>query len=231
MSDRSAERIRPSTLKFLADLERHNERDWFNAQKERYLEAHMNMVAFADALVTRMSVHDRISTESGKASLMRIYNDQRFHKDRPPYAPRFGGRLARVKPALRGGYFFRIQPGDRSHVTCGFMGPEASDLKLIRQDIAYDHEPWRRILRSKALRAHLGELFGEELATVPRGYEKDHPAADLLRKKQFLLRRTFTDDKVMSPGFAEEVVKTWRAVRPWFDHMTGVLTTDGNGGG
>ena len=97
MSDRSAERIRPSTLKFLADLERHNERDWFNAQKERYLEAHTNMVAFADALLVRMSKHDRISTESGKASLMRIHNDQRFHKDRPPYAPRFGGRLVRVK--------------------------------------------------------------------------------------------------------------------------------------
>ena len=230
MSDRSAERIRPSTLKFLVDLERHNERDWFNAQKERYLVAHTNMVAFADALLKRMSGHDRISTESGKASLMRIYNDQRFHKDRPPYAPRFGGRLVRVKPALRGGYFFRIQPGDRSHVTCGFLGPESGDLKLIRQDIAYDHGPWRRVLRNKALRACLGELFGEELVTVPRGFEKDHPAADLLRKRQFLLRRAFTDKEVMAPGFVNEVVKTWRAARPWFDHMSAVLTTDGNGG-
>lgn len=230
MSDRSAERIRPSTLDFLADLERHNDRDWFNARKERYLEARMNMIAFADALVARMGQHDRISTQSGTASLMRIYNDLRFHKDHLPYAPRFGGRLVRVKPSLRGGYFFRIQPGDRSHVTCGFMRPEPGDLKRIRLDIAYDHGSWRRILRAKALRSRLGELFGEELATVPRDYEKNHPAADLLRKKQFLLRRAFTDDEVMAPGFAEDVVKTWRAVRPWFDHMTAVLTTDGNGG-
>lgn len=224
-------RIDRGTLIFLAELEKHNDRDWFNTQKERYLDAHGNMVAFADVLLARMNRYDRISTENGKASLMRIYNDQRFHKDRPPYAPRFGGRLARVKPALRGGYFFRIQPGDRSHVTCGFMGPEPGDLKLIRQDIAYDPELWRRILRGKALRSHLGELFGEELTTVPRGFAKDHPAADLLRKKQFLLRRVFTDKEVVAPDFADMVVKTWRAVRPWFDHMSEVLTTDGNGGG
>jgi uncharacterized protein (TIGR02453 family) len=134
-----------------------------------------------------------------------------------------------VKPALRGGYFYRIQPGGRSHITCGFMGPEADDLRLIRQDIDYDHATWRKLLRGKNLRTHFGDLFGEELATVPRGHAKDHPAADLLRKKQFLLRRAFTDKQVIAPDFLDEVVKTYRAVRPWFDHMTTVLTSDGNG--
>lgn len=221
--------IPKSTFTFLAELEDHNERPWFEANKERYLLAHTNMVAFADALLERMQAHDKLSTPSGAKSLMRIYTDQRFHKDKPPYAPRFGGRLVRVKPALRGGYFYRIQPGGRSYVTCGFMGPEASDLRLIRQDIDYDHQTWRKILRGKNLRAHFGELFGEEVATIPRGYALDHPAADLLRKRQFLLRRTFTDKEVLAPGFLEEMVKTFRAVRPWFDHMTAVLTTDGNG--
>lgn len=221
--------IPKSTLSFLDDLEAHNEKPWFEANKPRYQTAHANMVAFAEALLERMRVHDKLSTPSGAKSLMRIYTDQRFHKDKPPYAPRFGGRLARVKPALRGGYFYRIQPGDRSHVTCGFMGPEPEDLRLIRKDIAYDHATWRKILRGKNLRIHFGELFGEEVATVPRGYAKDHPAADLLRKRQFLLRRTFTDKEVLSPVFLDEVVKTYRSVRPWFDHMTAVLTTDGNG--
>lgn len=225
----SPPRIDRATLDFLRALEKNNQRDWFNAHKERYLAALGNMVAFADALLARMSMYDRISTGSGKAGLLRIFADQRFHKDRPPYAPRFGGRLARVKPALRGGYFFRIQPGDRSHVSCGFMGPNPGDLKLIRQDIAYDHEPWRRILRSKVLRSRFGELIGGELLSVPRGIAKDHPAADLLRKKQFLLRRAFTDNEVLDPLFLEEVVKTWRAARPWFNHMSEVLTSDSNG--
>lgn len=221
--------ILPGTLRFLAELEAHNEKPWFEANKQRYLVAHANMVDFADALLERMQAHDKLSTPSGAKSLMRIYTDQRFHKDKPPYAPRFGGRLVRVKPALRGGYFYRIQPGDRSHVTCGFMGPEASDLRLIRQDIDHDHQTWRKILRGKNVRAHFGELFGEEVATIPRGYAKDHPAADLLRKRQFLLRRTFTDKEVLAPGILDEVVLTFRAVRPWFDHMTAVLTSDGNG--
>ena len=229
MSERTSARIAKPTLSFLSELERHNEKPWFEANKERYIAVHDNMVLFSDALLDRMKHHDKLSTPSGRQSLMRIYTDQRFHKDKPPYAPRFGGRLVRVKPALRGGYFFRIQPGDRSHVTCGFMGPVPDDLRLIRQDIAYDHETWRRILRGKNLRAHFGELFGEGVATVPRGFPKDHPAADLLRLKQFLLRRTFTDAHVLAPDFLDEVVKTFRAVRPWFDHMTAVLTSDTNG--
>ena len=222
-------RIDSTTLTYLTDLERRNEKPWFEANKERYQAAHANMVRFADALLERMKVHDRISTPSGKASLMRIYTDQRFHTDKPPYAPRFGGRLARVKPTLRGGYFFRIMPGDRSHVTCGFMGPVADDLRLIRQDIVHDHETWRKILRGKNLRTHFGELVGEEVATAPRGYAKEHSAVDLLRKKQFLLRRSFTDQEVLAPGFLDEVVKSFRAVQPWFDHMTEVLTSDRNG--
>jgi len=67
------------------------------------------------------------------------------------------------------------------------------------------------------------------VSTIPRGYAKDHPAADLLRKRQYLLRRTFADKEVLAPDFLDEVVRTFRAVRPWFDHMTAVLTSDGNG--
>lgn len=221
--------IPQSTLTFLAELEAHNGKPWFEANKDRYLAAHAHMVAFADALLERMRMYDKLSTPSGAKSLMRSYTDQRFHKDKPPYAPRFGGRLVRVKPGLRGGYFYRIQPGGRSHVTCGFMGPEAGDLRLIRQDIDHDHDTWRKILRGKQLRTRFGELFGEEVATMPRGYAKDHRAADLLRKRQFLLRRTFTDADVLGPTFLDEVVSTFRAVRPWFDHMTDVLTSDANG--
>ncbi len=229
MPARTSIRIVETTLAFLGDLEQHNEKPWFESNRDRYLAAHENMVLFADALLERMKVHDKLSTPSGAKSLMRIHTDQRFHKHKPPYAPRFGGRLVRVKPALRGGYFFRIQPGDRSHVTCGFMGPNPDDLRLIRQDIAYDHDTWRKILHGRNLRAHFGELFGEGVATVPRGFAKDHPAADLLRRKQFLLRRTFADAEVLAPGFLYQVVKTFRAARPWFDHMTAVLTSDANG--
>lgn len=222
-------RIERATLTFLSDLEKHNDRDWFTTNKGRYLRAHANMVAFADALIARMNTHDRISTASGKESLMRIYSDQRFHKDRPPYAPRFGGRLVRVKPELRGGYFFRIQPGGRSHITCGFMGPEAADMKHIRADIAYDHRTWERLLKAKAIRRNFGGLLGDQLRSAPRGFAKDHPAIDLLRRTQFLLRHPFTDKEVLGPDFLVQVEGIYKSVRPFFDHMSEVLTTDENG--
>ncbi len=225
----SSARIEPFTLKFLGDLERHNDRDWFAANKDRYLKAQENMNAFADALIERMRKHDRISTATGKESLMRIFTDQRFHKDRPPYAPRFGGRIGRVKPELRGGYFFRIQPGDRSQITCGFMGPEAADLKRIRIDIAQDPATWQRLLNTKTLRTNFGDLIGEQLRTAPVGFPKDHMAIDLLRRKQFLLQRSCTDKEVLAPDFLVRVDALYKSVRPFFDHMSEVLTTDANG--
>ena len=229
MPTRSIARIERATLTFLADLEKHNDRDWFTANKDRYQAAHANMTDFAEALIARMSKHDRIATASGKESLMRIYTDQRFHKDRPPYAPRFGGRLARVKPALRGGYFFRIQPGGRSHVTCGFMGPEPADLKCIRMDIAHDHRTWKRLLGSKAIEQNFRELLGDRLNGAPRGFDKEHPAIELLQRKQFLLRHPFADKEVLASDFLDRVEVLYRSVRPFFDHLSEVLTTDENG--
>ncbi|MBL7952503.1 MAG: DUF2461 domain-containing protein [Flavobacteriales bacterium] len=225
----SVPRIASSTLAFLADLERHNERPWFEANKERYLVAKSDMEAFADALLERMLRHDRIATTSGKRTLLRIYNDQRFHKDRPPYAPRFAGYFARVKPQLRGGYFFHVQPGDRSHITCGFTGPVAEDLKLIRQDIAYDPEQWSKLLRHKSLTRNFGPLSGARLRTAPRGFPKDHPAIDLLCHTQFLFRHPFTDAQVLSPHFADEMNAVFKGIRPFFDHMSEVLIADANG--
>jgi uncharacterized protein (TIGR02453 family) len=222
-------RIQRSTLSFLSDLEANNDREWFAANKQRYLVAQENMKQFADALLERMQRHDNIATESGAKSLMRIYTDQRFHKDRPPYAPRFGGRLARVKPALRGGYFFRIQPGGRSTITCGSMGPNAADLRLIRMDVLYDLPTWKKLLQAKHVRANFNTLQGKQLRTAPRGFPKDHPGIDLLRHTQFLLRRPVPDKQVLAPDFLEQLVSTLRSARPWFDHMSAVLTTDENG--
>lgn len=221
--------ILPATLAFLSDLEKNNDRAWFLAEKDRYTAAQENMVRFADALIDRMRRHDNIATSSGKASLMRIFTDQRFHKDRPPYAPRFGGRLARVKPALRGGYFFHIQPGDRSHLTCGFMGPNASDLRRIRMDMMHDPGTWKHLLNARAIRTTFGGLQGAQIRTVPRGFPKEHEAIDRLRRTQFLLQHPFPDKEVLAPDFVERMDAIYKIVRPLFDHMSEVLTSDADG--
>lgn len=222
--------IQRSTLAYLRDLRQHdNDRDWFEANRARYERALANMRAFADALILHMDQHDRIATPSGAKALMRIYNDRRFHKERPLYKSRFAGSLARVKPALRGGYYFRVQPGD-SYLGCGFWNPEKEDLLRIRLDILYDHEVWEQVLQQPSIRTHWGALEpGRPLKTAPQGFPKEHPAIELLRRKQFVFGTAISDEQVMAPDFVERVSKRFKVLRPWLDHLSEVLTSDENG--
>lgn len=220
--------IHPSTYRFLKDLAKNNNRDWFNARKDRYLEALENVSVFVDALIMKMNTHDSIETPSGRKSLYRIYNDVRFSTDKTPYTAKFSGHLKRTKPHLRGGYYFRFKPG-ASRVACGFAYPNPDDLKRIRQDIDYNYEDWYKILKSKQVRLTFGAMLGDQVKSAPKGYSKDHPAIELLRFKQFWFERNFTDDEVLAKNFLNEINKTFKAIRPYFDYMTDVLTTDVNG--
>jgi uncharacterized protein (TIGR02453 family) len=220
--------IQKSTLDFLRKLSANNNRDWFQSHKQQYEAAKVNAEVFVDALVSRMNVHDQLETPSGKKSLYRIYNDVRFSKDKSPYNPRFAGYLKRSKPLLRGGYYFWIRPGG-TRVGCGFTYPNADDLKRIRQDIEMNHEDWNKLLKSKAIRSHFGQMTGEQVKTVPRGFSIDHPAINLLRYKQFWFERSFTDQEVMAEDFLIEVNNTYKSIRPFFDYVSYVLTTDLNG--
>ena len=220
--------IKKSTLHFLRQLARNNDREWFTANKEHYEKAKLNTETFIDALIDRMNTHDDIETESGKKSLYRIYNDLRFSSDKTPYNPRFAGYLRRMKPALRGGYYFWIKPG-ASRIGCGFVYPNADDLGRIREDIDMNTDDWNKLLRSKSIISTFGQLQGEQVKTAPRGFDKNHPALHLLRFKQFWFERHFTDKEVLASNFLAEMNKSYKAIRPFFDYMSDILGTDANG--
>jgi uncharacterized protein (TIGR02453 family) len=221
-------RIQPATLDFLRALSRNNNRDWFQKNKERYTASHQNVCAWLDGLIREMNKHDRLQTVSGKESLYRIYNDVRFSADKTPYNPRFAGNLKRVKPYLRGGYYLWIKPGE-SRVGCGFTYPNAEDLLRVRQDIDGNADDWRKILKSKKIISAFGSMQGDQVKTAPKGFPKDHPAIDLIRYKQYWFERSFTDKEVLAPDFLQQVNSTYKAIRPFFDYMSDVLTTDLNG--
>ena len=220
--------IDPSTFRFLKNLSQHNDRDWFNANRQGYELAYQNAEQFFDAVIARLNTHDSIETPSGKKSLYRIYNDVRFSKDKTPYNPRFAGGFKRTKPLLRGGYYLWLKPG-ASRVGCGFTYPNPQDLQRIREDIFHNYEDWRKLLRGASLRRVFGEMQGEQVKTAPKGFPKDHEAIDLLRYKQYWFERSFTDKEVLDSGFLNEVNKTYKTIRPFFDYMSDVLTTDLNG--
>jgi uncharacterized protein (TIGR02453 family) len=220
--------IKKESINFIKLIAKNNDRDWFNTHKEDYTAAHGNIISFADELIMEMKKNDTIETASGKASLFRIYRDVRFSKDKSPYHNYWSGSLKRATKKLRGGYYFHLEPGNY-FVAGGFWGPEAPDMQRIRQDIDFNYKEWRKMLSAKTLVATFGSLDGEKVSSAPRGYAKDHPAIDLLRYKQFILRHNFTEKEVLDPGFAKTASDTFKKMRPFLNYMSEVLTTDGNG--
>ncbi|MDB5152891.1 MAG: hypothetical protein JWR54_1642 [Mucilaginibacter sp.] len=220
--------IKKDSIDFLEDLSKNNNRDWFSNHKDRYIEAHSNIIAFADALLVEMNKHDKIETVSGKNSVFRIYKDVRFSKDKTPYNTHWSGTFKRATKKLRGGYYFRIEPGN-SFLAGGFWGPESNDMKRIRQDMDENYNAWEKLLADKTLTKTFGKMIGEQVGTAPRGYAKDHPAIHLLRHKQFLLKYEFTDKEVTSPDFLQSANDVFKKMRPFLNFMSEVLTTDANG--
>lgn len=220
--------IRPSSFDFLGKLKENNNRDWFNDHKDRYLEELEQMELFADALLAELNTHDLIETPSGKKSLHRIYRDTRFSNDKTPYKTHWSGSFKRATRQRRGGYYFHIEQGN-SFIGGGFWGPVPQDLKRIRDDISFDPGPLRKILKSKQFISLFGALEGEQLKKAPQGYDPAHEAVDLLRYKQYLLIRRFPDEAVLNGQFFKEASLTFKGMRPFFDHMSEVLSTDVNG--
>ena len=216
--------IEKSTIKFLKELENNNNREWFQEHKEQYDAALQNMNQFRDAVIAGLRKKDLI--EDGR--VFRIYRDVRFSKDKAPYKNNFGIHFTRATPERRGGYYLHIEPG-KSFVGGGFWAPEPSDLKRIRDEFAFDDKPIRKITSAKNFVNYFGTLNGDELKTAPSGYDRDHPAIDLIRKKQYIIGRNFKDKEVTDESFLKEVILTFEAMRPLFDYMSEILSTNLNG--
>ncbi|WP_430613622.1 DUF2461 domain-containing protein [Flavobacterium sp. JP2137] len=217
-------KVPATAFDFLNDLKQNNNRPWFVAHKSEFDAAFGSIKDFFKSIYDEMQSLDSIE----RFHVHRIYRDVRFAKDKTPYKDYFGLHLGRSKPLLRGGYYVSIEPG-KSFVGGGFWEPDKTDLLRIRKDIEQDDSELRSLIEDPEFITYFGGLSGEELKTAPKGFDKEHPAIDLLRKKQFLVMRSFSDEEVLAADFGREVIKTFVAMRPWFDYMSEVLTTDANG--
>ena len=220
--------IPSSSMDFLKLLKKNNDRDWFAIHKDQFLKEQHFIEVFADALLEELNSHDVIETPSGKKSLHRIYRDTRFSNDKTPYKTNWSGSYKRATKQRRGGCYFHLETGN-SFIAGGFWSPSTEDLKRIRDDFAFDSKPMRKILKSKTFVSTFVTLQGEQLKTTPKGFDAQSEAIDLLRYKQFLVIRKFTDKEVLSETFLKEANQTFKNMRPFFDYMSEVLTTDING--
>jgi uncharacterized protein (TIGR02453 family) len=214
-----------STLQFLNNLTANNNRNWFTENKPEFTE----ILNHAKTLFTEMQVNLEKHDEIEKMKVYRIYRDVRFSKDKTPYNPRLAVSFSRLGAALRGGYFLQIKPGE-TMIGGGFWQPEKDDLYRLRKEIELDATEFRDILKATNYKKYFGGTFeGEELKSAPRGFDKEHPDVDLLRKKGFIAIRKFSDKQVLATNFLEEVDATFKAMRPFFNLFSDVLTTNLNG--
>ncbi|XDZ57331.1 DUF2461 domain-containing protein [Flavobacterium tructae] len=220
--------IPKSSLDFLSLLKENNNKPWFEIHKPEYLIELNHIETFAGSLLLELSKTDVLETASGKKSVYRIYRDIRFSKDKTPFKTFWGGSYTRATKERRGGYYFHLEKGN-SFLAGGFWGPNAADLKRIRAEFGHDSQTMQKIVQSESFISTFGTLQGEQLKTAPKGYDINHEAIDLLRYKSFLLIRRFTDEEVLSPLFQEQALTTFKNMRPFFDYMSEILTTDING--
>ena len=217
-------KIQKSTLDFLTTLKENNNREWFNEHKNAFKKEQTLAKDFYNAIMDNLNKHDVID----KFKLFRIYRDVRFSKDKTPYQPHFAGSFSRSGKELRGGYYLRVRPGE-SFLAGGFWATNKVDLFRIRKEFEMDDQDMRDILNNKTFNSVWGGFVGDELKTAPKGFDKEHPAIDLIRRKQFIFTKKYTDKEVLSSNFLEEVNQAFKAIRPFFDYMNEVLTTDLNG--
>lgn len=212
------------TFEFLKKLEKNNNREWFTQHKAEFDSVIKDNKVFFTQIYNELQEHDNLKG----IHIFRIYRDVRFSKDPTPYKNNFGVGYSRSKPMLRGGYYIQLEPGN-SFVGGGFWGPDAKDLLRIRKEFEISTTEIDKIRSDETFKKYFGEIEGDAVKTAPRGFDKNHPGIDLIRKKQYVVMRKFTDKEVLSDSFQKEVLNTLLAMRPFFDYMSEVLTTDLNG--
>jgi uncharacterized protein (TIGR02453 family) len=204
------------TLAFLRALKRNNDRDWFRDRKPEY-EQHVRR-PMVDLLARLAGDLPRFAPElisDPRVCLYRIYRDTRFSQDKSPLKTHAAAHFpARGFPRNEGaGLYFEIAPA-WVWIGGGLYMPPSSDLRLIRAHIADNHRPLHRIVSGAAFKRAVGKLEGERLSAMPRGYAREHPAADYLRFKQFLAGREFEAEFATAPRFYPELLRIFRAVAP-----------------
>lgn len=216
MATRTAPLFTPRTISFLRSLKRNNDRQWFAARKEEYLEhVQRPMIAFVERIAAELPAFAPELVGSPKVSLFRIYRDTRFSANKSPFKTQVGAvfphrALHRNESAC---LYVEIGP-DGTMIAGGLYKPERAQLLAIREHIASTHRRVRRLIEAPAFKRAVGGIDGDPLRRVPPGYPPDHPAADLLKFRQFLLAREYPAAFATSPGFLKEILALFRHMAP-----------------
>jgi uncharacterized protein (TIGR02453 family) len=211
-------------FKFLRELKKNNDREWFLANKARYesdvRDPMLRFIAdFADPLHS-ISRHFVADPRPMGGSFFRIYRDTRFSKDKSPYKTTAAAHFRHEAggDVHAPGFYFHLEPGE-VFVGAGVWHPDADTLARIRDAIAEHPEEWKRAVSGKAFKAAC-ELWGEKLMRPPKGYDPDRPFIEDLKRKDFVAMASFTEADACKTGFMDRVADVYRAAAPFMAFLT-----------
>jgi len=208
--------IHPETLNFLSTLEINNNREWFNENKQLYLQAKENVENVVNEIISGVSEFDKsVERLEAKNCIFRIYKDTRFSKDKTPYKTNIGASLVEKGPKTlnHAGYYVHLEPG-KSFLAGGVYMTEPKNLKAIREKISSEGKDFLKILNKKSFKDHL-ELRGDRLVKVPQGFDKENPMGDYLKFKQFTVFHPLSDEAVLDENFVKNTVKVFKEIYPF----------------
>lgn len=217
--------ISTETIKFLADLDKNNNREWFLANKKRYDAAKKNVEEFVDTLIAQVGKFEpAVANFKAKDCMFRINRDVRFSANKAPYKNNMGAYISKGgKKSQAAGYYVHIQPNN-IFVAGGCWMPEGESLKKIRDAIDYDYEKFDKIVTSKEAKKLFGALSDEDkLKTAPKGYPKDHPAVEYLKNKSFIFYHKIDTKEATKPGFDNTVIAGFKGIKPLCDFLNEAL--------
>ena len=204
------------TLKFLRALKRNNRREWFEAHRGDY-EAYVRqpMTAIVERLAVDLRVFAPEFIANPKTSIHRIYRDIRFSHNKTPYKTNVAARFPpRALPKGEGaGVYFHVSP-EGVWIGGGMYAPQPRELYAIREHISTHLKQFRTIVESPGFRKHLGALDGHKLLRVPRGFSKEHPAAEFLKFRQFIGGAAFPASMATGPAFYKTLLTVFREATP-----------------
>ncbi len=219
MAAKSFTGFHASLVKFLTDLNGNNQREWFNKNKGRYEnDVLFPALSFVEAFEPRLKQISPFFLALPKrvgGSVMRIYRDTRFSKDKRPYKTNVG---IHFRHEMGGdvhcpGFYVHLEP-QQCFLGVGIWHPDSQSLKSIRGAIDESPAQWKRVRDNKTFRAHF-DLAGDQLKTPPRGYDKDHPLIDDLKRKDFIAVKPLTAKAVTAPKFIDDVASAFSSSKPF----------------
>ncbi len=213
--------LKTSTLSFLKGLAANNNKPWFDANRDAYVEAKEDFEVFATAILKELAkTEPGFAEQKAKDCVFRIFRDVRFSKDKTPYKPNFGAYFSKGGKKFPGaGYYVHIEPGGHSFAGGGLWMPEAPILKAVRQEIDYNLDEFKGILADKKFKKAFPQLSGESAKKPPVGYTEDNPGIEYIKMKSFTVMHPITDDMLAGKTFAKQTTDLFTTMRPLVDFL------------